>query len=52
MIFLKEFLRQDEGVTAIEYALIVALIATVIVAAVTTVGVKLKVPFSTIAASI
>ncbi len=35
---IQQFLRDEEGVTAIEYALIAALIAIVIIAAVTFVG--------------
>lgn len=35
---IQQFLRDEEGVTAIEYALIAALIAVVIIAAVTLVG--------------
>jgi len=36
--YLKNFAREDDGVTAIEYGLIAALIAVVIIAAVTAVG--------------
>lgn len=42
------FLRADEGVTAIEYGLIAALIAVVIIAAVTTIGTNLDTKFTTI----
>lgn len=35
---LKKFLKREEGVTAIEYALIAALIAVVIIGTVTAVG--------------
>ena len=45
MDFLKRFIRDEEGVTAIEYGLIAALIAVVIIAAVTLVGVNLDVVF-------
>ena len=34
--FIKNFAREDDGVTAIEYGLIAALIAVVIIASVTT----------------
>ncbi|MBA3813707.1 MAG: Flp family type IVb pilin [Alphaproteobacteria bacterium] len=44
----KNFFREDEGVTAIEYGLIAALIAIVIIAAVTTVGTKLSTNFTSI----
>ncbi len=40
------FLKDEEGVTAIEYALIAALIAVGIVAAVTAVGIKLKATYT------
>lgn len=45
---LKEFVRDEEGVTAIEYGLIAALIAVVIVAAVKVVGVELDKVFDKI----
>ena len=48
MSTLKNFLREDAGVTAIEYGLIAALIAVVIIAAVTLVGTKLSAKFQTI----
>jgi pilus assembly protein Flp/PilA len=50
--FIQKFVRDEEGVTAIEYGLIAALIAVVIIAVVTTVGTNLRTVFSTIAASI
>ncbi|HUX78917.1 MAG TPA: Flp family type IVb pilin [Alphaproteobacteria bacterium] len=52
MTFLKNFLRQDEGVTAIEYGLIAALIALLIIAGVTAIGQTLKNTFSSIASQI
>ncbi len=42
------FLKDEEGVTAIEYGLIAALIAVGIIAAVTAVGGKLKATFNAI----
>lgn len=45
----KRFVRDEEGVTAIEYGLIAALIAVVIIGAVTQVGVKLDAIFDYIA---
>jgi len=42
------FLREDAGVTAIEYGLLTALISVVIIAAVTTVGRNLNTMFETI----
>jgi pilus assembly protein Flp/PilA len=45
-------LREDRGATAVEYGLMVALIAGVIVAAVTLLGTKLNTLFTNIAGSI
>ena len=44
--FVNRFLRDESGATAIEYGLIVALIAVVIITAVTTVGTNLKSGFT------
>jgi len=46
---IKKFIRDEEGVTAIEYGLLAALIATVIITAVTSVGTKLAAMFQAIA---
>lgn len=46
--FLSRFTRDESGATAIEYGLIVALIAVVIITAVTTVGTNLSAQFNTI----
>jgi pilus assembly protein Flp/PilA len=46
--WLKSFIEEDEGVTAIEYGLIAALIAVVIIAAITIVGTELNTTFTTI----
>ncbi|HEY0585975.1 MAG TPA: Flp family type IVb pilin [Pseudoduganella sp.] len=46
---LKQFIRDEEGVTAIEYGLIAALIAVVIIIAVRTVGTQLDITFDKIA---
>ncbi len=46
---IKRFVREEDGVTAIEYGLIAALIAIVIAAAVILVGNQLKIVFSKIA---
>jgi len=48
MQFIKNFMQEEDGVTAIEYGLIAALIAVVIIGAVTTVGGNLKDIFTTI----
>ncbi|MBW6493605.1 MAG: Flp family type IVb pilin [Burkholderiaceae bacterium] len=46
--FIQKFIRDEEGVTAIEYGLIAALIAVVIIAAVSLVGDKLIAVFNAI----
>lgn len=46
---IQHFIRDEEGVTAIEYALIAALIAVVIIVAVTTVGQDVNNTFQAIA---
>ncbi len=43
------FVRDDSGATAIEYGLIAALIAVVVITAVTTVGTNLSSTFNTVA---
>ena len=48
MNLIKNFIREEDGVTAIEYGLIAALIAVVIIAAVTIVATQLKKTISTI----
>jgi len=53
-IFLKakRFVQEEDGVTAIEYGLIAALIAVVIIASVKLVGQKLDAVFAAIAAAL
>jgi pilus assembly protein Flp/PilA len=51
MVFQK-FLRDESGATAIEYGLIAALIAVVIITAVTAVGTQLSSTFNTISTSV
>jgi pilus assembly protein Flp/PilA len=46
------FLADDSGVTAIEYGVIAALISTVIIGAVGSVGTHLRSTFSSVAASL
>ena len=48
MDFLKGFIRDEDGVTAIEYGLIAALIAVVIIISVTAVGTNLVTVFEAI----
>jgi pilus assembly protein Flp/PilA len=47
--FFKNFAREEDGVTAIEYGLIAALIAVVIIGAVTLVGTDLNTVFQKVA---
>ena len=46
------FMRDESGATAIEYGLIAALIAVVIIGAVTTVGSNLSTTFTTVSGSV
>lgn len=46
---IKNFAREDDGVTAIEYGLIAALIAVVIITAVRSVGTNLTAVFTRVA---
>lgn len=48
----RNFIREEEGATAVEYALMVALIAAVIVVAVTALGTTAESRFSNAATSI
>jgi len=48
----KRFVQEEDGVTAIEYGLIAALIAVVIIASVKLVGTKLDGVFAAIAAAL
>jgi pilus assembly protein Flp/PilA len=48
----RNFVRDEEGATAVEYALMVALIAVVIIAAVTTLGTNSSTKFSTASSAI
>lgn len=49
---LTQFLRDEEGVTAIEYGLIAALIAVVIITAVALIGTNLNTVFGNVAANL
>jgi pilus assembly protein Flp/PilA len=44
----RQFVRDEEGATAVEYGLLVALIAAVIVVAVRTLGTKVNTGFETV----
>jgi pilus assembly protein Flp/PilA len=48
----KRFIQAESGATAIEYGLIVALIAVFIIGAVTAVGTSLSGQFNTVASSL
>jgi pilus assembly protein Flp/PilA len=50
--FVTRFMKDESGATAIEYGLIVALIAVVVITAVTTVGSNLSTKFNSVATSI
>jgi pilus assembly protein Flp/PilA len=50
--FVTRFMNDESGATAIEYGLIVALIAVVIITAVTTVGSNLSTQFGTVGTKI
>ena len=50
--FATRFLKDESGATAIEYGLIAALIAVVIIGAVGTIGTKLNLTFQSIGSSI
>jgi pilus assembly protein Flp/PilA len=52
MSFLSTLVRDRKGVTALEYGLIAALIAVVIITAVATLGTNLSTAFDTIATRI
>ena len=45
---LREFIADEQGATAVEYGLFVALIAAVIVTLVSTLGTKIKAAFTSI----
>ena len=46
--FIKQFVADESGATAIEYGLIAALIAVVIISAVTALGGQLKTTFTSV----
>ncbi|MGA7576635.1 MAG: Flp family type IVb pilin [Desulfobaccales bacterium] len=49
---IKRFLKDESGATAVEYGLLVALIAVVIITAVTTLGTNLSAKFNTVASQV
>jgi pilus assembly protein Flp/PilA len=52
MTQIKKFIRNKDGATAIEYALIASLIAVFIITAVQTVGTKVSTVFNEVGASL
>ena len=50
--FLKNFVREEEGATMVEYGLMVALIAVVCIAVVTVVGTNLRAMFTDVAGNL
>ena len=52
MNFISRFVRDESGATAIEYGLIAALIAVVIITGVTAVGTKLSATFTTLSGNL
>ena len=52
MNFITKFIREEDGVTAIEYGLIAALIAVLIIGGVTVIGKRLCLTFNSIASSL
>ncbi|MGZ6014692.1 MAG: Flp family type IVb pilin [Phenylobacterium sp.] len=50
--FVTRFLKNESGATAIEYGLIAALVAVVIVAGLTTLGTNLNNKFAAVAANV
>jgi pilus assembly protein Flp/PilA len=52
MTVLYRFIQDDDGVSAIEYALLASLIAVVIIGAVTTVGTTLQGLFNNVASKL
>jgi pilus assembly protein Flp/PilA len=52
MTYISRFLTDESGATAIEYGLIAALIAVVIIGAVTAVGTKLSTTFTSVSTNL
>jgi pilus assembly protein Flp/PilA len=52
IMILQKFLKNESGATAIEYGLIAALIAVVIITAVTAVGTALSTTFNSISTTV
>jgi len=52
MEMVRNFMKEEDGVTAIEYGLIAALVSVLIITAVTSIGTSLKGTFETIATAL
>jgi len=52
MTFIKKFVKNNKAATAIEYGLIAALIAVVIITGVTAVGTKLSATFTSLSTTL
>jgi pilus assembly protein Flp/PilA len=52
LTYLKNFVREEEGATMVEYGLMVALIAVICIAAVALIGTKLDAKFDDVGASL
>jgi len=52
MEMVRNFMKEEDGVTAIEYGLIAALVSVLIITAVTSIGNSLKGTFETIATAL
>jgi pilus assembly protein Flp/PilA len=50
--FISQFVKDESGATAIEYGLIIALIAVVIIAVMTTVGANINAKMQTVATAL
>ena len=51
-VLVRQFLTEEDGVTAIEYALVAALIAVVIIGGATAIGLNVNSVFQTVASTI
>lgn len=51
-VYMRKFLSDEDGATAIEYGLIASLIAVVIIGAVSVVGTKLTATFNEVASNL
>ena len=49
---MRDFVRNEDGVTAIEYGLLASLIAVVIITAVTSIGTSLNTKFTAVATAL